>query len=179
MCFERRHFDDDNRTMMNDTCEPVIADQRVPVSDLVLELILVVLILLFSTVTGYIARKKISKRRRYHERTSETLTADTETLLGKLGDKAKRQYMKKCNKEFVDCVSECAKRLRGNVPLTSNQTTKLRRNKKNLRSLATKKTSLKKKRQILQKGGFLAALLPPVLSLLGAALSGVIRDALR
>jgi len=69
--------------------------------------------------------------------------------------------------------------LRGNVPLTSKQTTKLRRNKKNLRSLATKKTSLKKKRQILQKGGFLAALLPPVLWLQGGALSGVIRDALR
>jgi len=100
--------------------------------------------------------------------------------INKLGDKAKRQYVKKCNKEFVDCVSECAKNiLRGNVPLTSNQTTKLRRNKKNLRSLATKKTSLKKKRQILPKGGFLAALLPPVLSLLGGALSGVIKDALR
>jgi len=72
--------------------------------------------------------------------------------INKLGDKAKRQYVKKCNKEFVDCVSECAKNiLRGNVPLTSNQTTKLRRNKKNVRSLATKKTSLKKTRQILQK----------------------------
>ena len=99
--------------------------------------------------------------------------------INKLGDKAKRQYVKKCNKEFVDCVSECAKTLRGNVPLTSNQTTKLRRNKKNLRSLATKKTSLKDQRQILQKGGFLAALLPPVLSLLGGVLCGVIRDALR
>ena len=100
--------------------------------------------------------------------------------INKLGDKAKRQYVKKCNKEFVDCVSECAKNiLRGNIPLTSNQTTKLRRNKKNLRSLATKKTSLKKERQILEKGGFLAALLPAVLSLLGGALSGVIKDALR
>ena len=63
---------------MNVTCDPVIADQGVPVSELVLELLLVVLILLFSTVTGYVARKKISKRR-HHERASETLTADTET----------------------------------------------------------------------------------------------------
>ena len=90
----------------------------------------------------------------------------------KLGDRAKRQYVKKCNKEFVDCVSECAKNvLRGNVPLKSNQKAKLRRNQNNLRSLAIKRTSLKKKRQILQKGGFLAALLPPVLSLLGGALT--------
>jgi len=64
---------------MNVTCDPVIADQRAPVLELVLELLLVVLILLFSTVTGYVARKKISKRRRYHEQASETLTADTET----------------------------------------------------------------------------------------------------
>jgi len=63
---------------MNVMCEPVIAD-RVPVSEPVLELLLVVLIMLFSTVTGYVACKKMSKRRRYHERASETLTADTET----------------------------------------------------------------------------------------------------
>lgn len=100
--------------------------------------------------------------------------------INKLGDRAKRQYLKKCNKEFVDCVSECAKNvLRGNVPLTTNQKAKLRRNQKNLRSLAIKRTSLKKRRQILQKGGFLAALLPPVLSLLGGVLTGVIKDAIR
>ena len=50
--------------------------------------------------------------------------------INKLGDRAKRQYVKKCDKEFVDCVSECAKNvLRGNVPLTTNQRTKLGRNK--------------------------------------------------
>jgi len=31
--------------------------------------------------------------------------------INKLGDKAKRQYVKKCNKKFVDCVSECAKNI--------------------------------------------------------------------
>ena len=97
-----------------------------------------------------------------------------------MGDKAKRQHVKKCDKKFVDCVSECAKNvLRGNVPLTTNQRTKLGRNKKNLRSLTIKKTSLKKKRQILQKGGFLAALLTLVLALLGGALTSVIKNAMR
>ena len=96
-----------------------------------------------------------------------------------LGDRAKRQYVKKCNQEFVDCVSECAKNvLRGNVPLKSNQKAKLRRNQKNLRSLAIKRTSLKK-RQILQKGAFLAALLPSVLALQGRALTYMIKDAIR
>ena len=51
--------------------------------------------------------------------------------INKLGDRARRQYVKKCDKKFVDCVSECAKDvLRGNVPLTTNQRTKLGRNKK-------------------------------------------------
>ena len=27
----------------------------------------------------------------------------------KLGEKAKKQFIKKCDKEFIDCVSECAK----------------------------------------------------------------------
>ena len=27
----------------------------------------------------------------------------------KMGDKARRGYVKKCNREFIDCLSECAK----------------------------------------------------------------------
>jgi len=96
--------------------------------------------------------------------------------INKLGDKAKRQYVKKCNKEFIECISECAKNvLRGNVPLTAQQNTKLRRNKQNLRALSIKKTSLRKKRRIVQKGGFLGAILTPVLSLLGGLISNAAR----
>lgn len=100
--------------------------------------------------------------------------------INRLADKTKRQYVKKCNREFLDCLSECAKNvLRGNVPLSTRQSARLRRNKNDLRLLSVKKTSLRKKRQIVQKGGFLTALLPPILSLLGGALSSVIGDAVR
>jgi len=93
--------------------------------------------------------------------------------INKLGDKAKKQYVKKCNKEFVDCISECAKNvLRGNVPLTARQNAEVRRNKHNLRALSIKKTSLRKKRRIIQKGGFLVAVLTPILSILGGLLGG-------
>jgi len=89
----------------------------------------------------------------------------------RLGDKARREYVRKCDREFVDCVSECAKNvIKGNVPLTSRQMTTLRRKKYDLRALSKRKTSLKAKRKILQKGGFLSALLPPVLSVLGGLL---------
>jgi len=87
--------------------------------------------------------------------------------INKLCDKAKRDYVRKCDKEFLDCISECSKNvLKGSVPLTVRQKTKLRRRRNDLRALSAKKTALRKKRRILQKGGFLGALLPPVLGVL-------------
>ena len=93
--------------------------------------------------------------------------------INRLGDRAKRQLIQKCDREFLDCVSECAKNvIKGNVPLKPAQLQRLRRERSNVRALALKKTSLKKKRRILQKGGFLGALIPPVLSVLGSLLLG-------
>ena len=89
----------------------------------------------------------------------------------KLGKRAKREYVRKCDIEFVDCVSECAKNvIKGNVPLTDRQKTTLRRKRNDIRALSLKKNSLRKKRKIkiLQKGGFLTALLGLVLSILGS-----------
>ena len=86
----------------------------------------------------------------------------------KMGDRARRDYVKKCNREFIDCVSECAKNVIKNVPMTGPQKANLRRRRKDVRALAIKKTSLTKKRRILQKGGFLTALLSPVLSILSS-----------
>ena len=89
----------------------------------------------------------------------------------RMGEKAKRQYVRKCDKEFVNCVSECAKNvIKGNVPLNKRQMTNLRRKRNDLRTLSKKKTSLRTKRKIIQKGGFLTALLPPVLAVLGSLL---------
>jgi len=83
-----------------------------------------------------------------------------------MGNKARRDYIKKCNREFIDCVSECAKNfIKGNVPMTGPLKANFRRRRKDVRALAIKKTSLTKKRRILQKGGFLTAVLPPVLSI--------------
>ena len=81
-----------------------------------------------------------------------------------MGDKARRDYVKKCNSEFIDCVSECAKNvIKGNVPMTGPQKANLRRRTKDVRALAIKKTSLTKK-----FSGFLNALLPPLLSILSS-----------
>jgi len=89
----------------------------------------------------------------------------------RIGEKAKREYLKRCNRQFIDCVSECAKNvLKGNIPLTDAQMSNLRPRRQDLRALSVKKTSLTKKRKIIQKGGFLSALLAPALSVLAGLL---------
>ena len=64
--------------------------------------------------------------------------------------------------------------MNGCIPLTSAQKEKLRRNKTNLRQVSSKRTWLTKKRAILQKGGFLSAILTPALSLLGGLLTSTV-----
>ena len=75
------------------------------------------------------------------------------------------------DKGLLTCLCECSKNiLKGNVPLSSVQKRKLRRHRRSLRELTLKKISKKKKNKISQKGGFLGALITPILSLLGGML---------
>lgn len=62
--------------------------------------------------------------------------------------------------------------LKGNVPLNSAQKKKLSTKKNVLRQLALKKTSLRKKQKLIQSGGFLGALLGPIISVLGGLFNG-------
>jgi len=88
-------------------------------------------------------------------------------------DKARRAYLKHCDKSLLDCFSECAQNiLKNNVPLKKRQFDVLKRNRKNVRALAHKGTSLKRKRRIVQqRGGFLSALLVPAITALGSILA--------
>jgi len=61
--------------------------------------------------------------------------------------------------------------LRGNVTLTASQLGRLKRHKNALRALARKKTPLKRNLYEQQRGGFLPALITPVLASIA---SGVI-----
>lgn len=93
----------------------------------------------------------------------------------RMGDKAKRKVIKDCDRQLIECFCECSKNiLKGNVPLNSRQMKELRRRKNNLRALALKKTPLKTKRKILQKGGFIGALLTPALAIIGNLLGGLV-----
>lgn len=85
--------------------------------------------------------------------------------------KVVKAVIKSSDPDLLRALCECGLNvLKGNVKLSPSQKKKLCRHKHNLRHLIGKKTSLKKKRIILQKGGFLGALLIPALSFLGSIL---------
>lgn len=92
-----------------------------------------------------------------------------------------KAILKGADKDLLQCLSECAHNiLRGNVPLTPNQKAKLTKYKQKIRQVADKQTSLKTKQKTFQTGGFLPALLAPLLSsviapLAGQAVKGIIK----
>ena len=65
---------------------------------------------------------------------------------------------------LVRCLCECAHNiLKGTVPLTPVQKKRLARYKKSFHTLLRKSASLKSKKRTLQKGGFVPALLEPLM----------------
>ena len=105
---------------------------------------------------------------------SETLRRHAELLkaLHRASPAKRRKWMRQhCSLDFVKCMCECARNvIKGNVPLTPAQLKALRRKRQALRQLTLKKTSLTKKKKLLQSGGFLGAILPPIISVLGGLL---------
>lgn len=60
--------------------------------------------------------------------------------------------------------------IKGRVSLKPGQKAELRKHKRFIKELSLAKTSLKRGRKILSTGGFLAALIKPIASLLGSLL---------
>ena len=71
--------------------------------------------------------------------------------------------IEKGDENLVRRLCECAHNiLEGNVPLNKRQKRRLRRYKVDLRALVQRKTALHERKRILQKGGFVGALLGPL-----------------
>ena len=87
-------------------------------------------------------------------------------LLDKSSPAARKRLLKDiCSADFLECMCDCAKNIiKGNVPLTPSQKRQLSRRKRLLKKLALNK------RKIIQSGGFLGALLGPIISILGKVL---------
>ena len=81
-------------------------------------------------------------------------------MLYKATPKLRRALLADLPTEIVHLLSECALNiLKGTVTLKKAHKEKLRKHRDNLHKLAKPKTSLKKKKEIIQTGGFLPGLL--------------------
>jgi len=85
-----------------------------------------------------------------------------------------RAYLKDCDRDIIDCFSECAKNVSSNnVALKKGQFDRLKKKKADVRKLAHPRTTLRQKRRILrQKGGLVTSLLVPAITALGSVLAG-------
>jgi hypothetical protein len=87
--------------------------------------------------------------------------------LAKANRVIKKSMISNASKDIILSLVEIATNIiRGNVILTPDQLAKLRPYEQALRSFVKTRASQKQRKAILQKGGFLGALLKPFLSLL-------------
>ena len=85
-----------------------------------------------------------------------------------------KAVLKGASPDLINALCECSLNiLNGHVHLTPAQKKQLSGYKQSLRVFAKKGTSVKRRKQILQKGGFVGALLKPVLGILGGLLAGL------
>ena len=68
--------------------------------------------------------------------------------------------------------------LKGNIPLTKHQFSNLKQHAKEIEALSKKKTTVTRRREILKKGGFLSALLGPVVRFLMPVVKPVVQSLL-
>ena len=79
-----------------------------------------------------------------------------------------KAIIKSADAGLVNCLCEVGLNiLKGNVAVTPSQKKRLTRHKQDLRRIGNKGLSLQSKKRILQKGGFLGALLAPLASIVG------------
>ena len=83
--------------------------------------------------------------------------------------KSMKAILRHVDRDVLDSICEvCLNVLKGNVPLTPQQKRRLSKHKRTLRSLGTApRLSDRSKRVLVQRGGFLGALIPTLISGLG------------
>ena len=96
-------------------------------------------------------------------------------MLEKSANATRRAVLYKASKDMVLALVELAKNIiKGNVDLTADQYRRLDARRVDVRTLAHPRTSMRNRKKILQKGGFIGLLLKPALGLLGGLLGGLV-----
>jgi hypothetical protein len=90
-------------------------------------------------------------------------------------DKQRRLIIKKAKPELVQTIADiCYNLTKGNIPISKNKRQKLVRFKTQLRRIADNNIGIRKKRkEIVQKGGFLGAIIPAI-SIVASLVSGLL-----
>ena len=97
-------------------------------------------------------------------------------ILAQVKPKLVKQMIAGAEPGLMKAISECSFNvLKGKVRLTSTQKKKLCHYKTTLRTIAHPRASVKTRKALAQKGGFLGALLGTVAPLIVSALSGLVR----
>ena len=85
------------------------------------------------------------------------------SILAKAKPHLCKAIIEAADRELITCLCECAQNiLNRNVPLSKAHLKRLQRYRSDMRKLARKQTAKHTKKKILQKGGFLSALLAPI-----------------
>ena len=84
--------------------------------------------------------------------------------------------LKSADKELIQSLNECVlNTLNGNIKLSVDERKKLEKFKYSLRKLLQIKPFYKKKKFLVQKGGFLQILLPSAIALISTLLENIIK----
>jgi hypothetical protein len=96
-------------------------------------------------------------------------------LLNTCPQKLRKDLLKRVPSSCIKAICECSlNALKGNITLSTHRKNSLRKHKSVLRQLVDKKKPLFKKRKlIIQKGGFLNILIPAALTALTSLIHGV------
>ena len=95
-------------------------------------------------------------------------------ILSRSKGKVLKDIIRASDTSLVKAVCECAANvLKGYVHISSPQKKRLKQFVKELRAITNAKVSLKKRRHIIQKGGFLPALLTPLAAIITGIATGL------
>ncbi len=116
----------------------------------------------------YLNNESMSKRLKKH--------IDLLKILKKANPQQRKALLQSCEKGLICCLCECIKNvLLGNVKISKAKHNVLAEHAVVLRKLSDRKTNIDQKRNLLvQKGGFLPALLAPVLAIAGGLISDLL-----
>ena len=90
------------------------------------------------------------------------------SVLCKCNDRQRIAIIKGADEQLIKAICDCVENvISGNIPLDSKAKKKLAKYKNLLRILKSKKGWTLKKKKLVQSGGFLTALLGPLLGVVG------------